>query len=332
MINIAVLGAGRIGRIHARNAASTPSCRLVAVADPFGSAARDLAAQLGCRAEQDPAALIADPGIDAVVIGTPTDTHVDLMLQAARAGKAVLCEKPIDLDIARAEAAASEVEALGGRVMVAFNRRFDPSSLALRAAIEAGEVGDLRQVVITSRDPAPPPADYLRHSGGIFRDMVIHDFDMARYLLGEEPVAVVATASCLVDPAIGSLGDDDTVMVLLRTASGRQCHINACRSASYGYDQRFEVFGSAGMLLNDNLRPDTVRRYDAHATESRKPLLNFFLERYDQAYRTELERFVQAVTAGSPMPVTLHDGLQALRLADAALHSAREGRMVQLPG
>ena len=231
---------------------------------------------------------------------------------------------------ASAWAAASEVETLKGRVMIAFNRRFDPSAAALKREIQAGRIGDVRQVVITSRDPSPPPLTYIASSGGIFRDMMIHDFDMARWLLGEEPVEVSAMASCLVDPAIGKAGDFDTLMVILTTGSGRQCHINNCRDCAYGYDQRLEVFGAAGMLLNDNLRPTTLRRYLVEETEAREPLLNFFLERYADAYRIELEGFVEAVASGHPMPVTVADGRQALRLADAALESAVSGRRVHI--
>ena len=330
MTRVAVLGAGRIGRVHARNVATTSGCTLVGVADPVGNAAAALTDRYGGRAETDASAFITDGGVDAVVIGTPTDTHVDLMLQAARHGKAILCEKPIDLDLGRALAAAGEVERLGARVMVAFNRRFDPSAAALRRGIDEGEVGDVRQVVISSRDPEPPPADYIRHSGGIFRDMAIHDFDMARFLLPDEPVEVVAMASCLVDPGIGALGDSDTAMILLRTRSGRQCHINCCRQAAYGHDQRLEIFGSAGMLLNDNLRANTVRRYDGDRTESRERLLEFFLERYEQAYRNELAEFVRCVDAGTKMPVTVRDGIQALRIADAAEASVRTGGPVRI--
>ena len=329
MIRIAMLGAGRIGKIHARNIAANPRCRLVAIADPAADAAGELATALGAEASTDPQGTLARADIDAVVIGTPTDTHVDLLLRAARRGKAVLCEKPVDLDIRKVDSAAAEVGKLGGRVMVAFNRRFDPSAAALRRAIQAGEIGEVHQVVITSRDPGPPPMAYIASSGGIFRDMTIHDFDMARWLLGEEPVEVSAMASCLVDPAIGRAGDYDTLMVILRTESGRQCHINNCRQAAYGYDQRFEVFGSAGMLLNDNLRPSTLRRYDAAATEVQEPLLNFFLERYAEAYRLELDAFAAALETGGPMPVTVADGRQALRLADAALEAATSGRSVR---
>ncbi|MDQ0393950.1 inositol 2-dehydrogenase [Labrys monachus] len=330
MLRVAVLGAGRIGRIHAANVASSREARLVAVADPSGEAARELAARLSCEAAFDSLAVIERDDVDAVVIGTPTDTHVPLMLHAVRRGKAVLCEKPIDLDLAKADAAVEEIERLGGRVMIAFNRRFDPAARALRDAIDAGEIGEIRQVLITSRDPGLPPSGYLRHSGGIFRDMTIHDFDMARWLLGEEPVEVTATASRLVDAGLAEIGDFDTVMVQMRTASGRQCHINGCREAVYGYDQRFEIFGSAGMLLNENVRATTVRRWTRTQTDAQEPLLNFFLERYADAYRLELQAFLDAVQGGAPMPVTPRDGRQALRLADCALESALTGRAIKV--
>jgi myo-inositol 2-dehydrogenase/D-chiro-inositol 1-dehydrogenase len=329
MIRVAVLGAGRIGKIHAHNVAMNPRSKLVAVADPIESAAKSLADSLGCEASASAGATIARGDVDAIVIGTPTDTHIDFTLEGARRGKAVLCEKPIDLDIRKADAAVAEIEKLKAKVMIAFNRRFDPSAAALRRAIDGGAVGTVHQVIITSRDPSPPPATYTG-SGGIFRDMTIHDFDMARFLLGEEPVEVLASASCLVDPAIGKAGDYDTLMVILRTKSGSQCHINNSRKAVYGYDQRFEVFGSKGMLLNDNLRATTLRAYGETATETRGPLLNFFLERYEAAYRLELDAFIDAVETGKPMPVTARDGRQALRLADAALESAETGRMVKV--
>jgi len=328
MIRIAVLGAGRIGRIHATNAAANPRCKLVVVADTVVAAAESLAGALRAEAASDPWAVIARSDVDAIVIGTPTDTHVDLLLEAMRRGKAVLCEKPVDLDIRKVDAAIAEANRLGARAMVAFNRRFDPSAAALRRAIEQGEIGEVRQVIITSRDPGPPPLSYIASSGGIFRDMTIHDFDMARWLLGEEPCEVFATAHALVDPAIGAAGDFDTLMIVMRTESGRQCHINNCRQAVYGYDQRLEVSGARGMLLNDNLRATTLRRYGSAETEGREPLLNFFLERYADAYRLELDAFLAALEAGEPMPLSLEDGRRALRLADAAVESAGSGRAV----
>lgn len=329
MIGVAVLGAGRIGKIHARNVTLNPRCKLVAAADPIKEAASALAQNLGCEGMTDARAAIARPDVNAIVIGTPTDTHVDYTLDGARRGKAVLCEKPIDLDIRKADAAVAEIEKLGAKVMIAFNRRFDPSAQALKKAIDSGAVGEVHQVIITSRDPSPPPATYTG-SGGIFRDMTIHDFDMARFLLGDEPVEVLASATCLVDPAIGKAGDFDTLMVILKTASGRQCHINNSRKAVYGYDQRFEVFGSRGMLMNDNLRASTLRGFTETQTEVREPLLNFFLERYDAAYRLELDAFIDAVADNKKMPVTARDGRQALRLADAALESATTGKAVKV--
>src|SRR5437867_3429557 len=269
MIRVAVLGAGRIGQIHAANVAANRRAKLIAVADPIAAAGKALAERLNCEATTDAEALIGRSDVDAVVIGTPSDTHAHLMLQAASAGKAVLCEKPVDNDLAKADAAVAELKALEARVMMAFNRRFDPSNIELRRAIDAGEIGEVRQVIISSRDPGLPPRDYVAHSGGIFRDMAIHDFDMARFLLGEEPVEVYAKASRVVDRALmEEFNDYDTLMVVMQTASGKQCHINCCREAVYGYDQRFEILGSKGMLLNDNLRHSTVRRYSAHATEA----------------------------------------------------------------
>ena len=329
MLGVAVLGAGRIGKIHARNVAAHPQARLVAVADPVAAAAEPLAEALGATALLDPIAAIEREDVDAVVIGTPTDTHAPLMLKAVALGKAVLCEKPVDVTLEKSQAAVDEVKRLGGKVMMAFNRRFETSFAAIRQAIEAGEVGEVRQVVISSRDPGMPPPDYVKTSGGIFRDMTIHDLDMARFLLGEEPVEVSAIASRIVDPELTAAHEDyDTVMIQMRTASGKQCHINNCREAVYGYDQRVEVFGSTGMLLQDNLRPTTVRRWSADVTDAREPLLNFFLQRYEQAYAAELDAFLSALAAGAPLPTSVDDGLAALKLAEAALESARTGRSV----
>lgn len=331
MIRVAVLGAGRIGQIHAANVAANPRATLVAVADPMAAAAESLAARLGCEALTSSEELIARADVDAVIVGTPSDTHVTLTLLAARAGKAVLCEKPLASDLTLADEAVAELDRLGGRVMMAFNRRFDPANVAIRGAIDAGDVGEVRQVLITSRDPGLPSRAYLEHSGGIFRDMVIHDFDTARFFLGEEPVELFATASRLVDPALMAQTDDyDTVTVVLRTAGGRQGVISCCREASFGYDQRVEVFGSAGMVQNDNLRPSTIRRSSAEATDAREPLLAFFLERYADAYRNELEAFLAALDTGAPMPTSPRDGRQALRLADAAAESVQTGRAVRV--
>lgn len=331
MVGIAVLGAGRIGKIHAANVAASKLATLVVVADPFADAAASLADELGTQAMTDCEAAIDRPDVDAIVIGTPTHTHINLMLRAVRQGKAVLCEKPIDLDMAKSLAAVEEVERLNGRVMLAFNRRFETTFAQMRAAIDAGDIGDVRQVIISSRDTGLAPEDYIKHSGGIFRDMTIHDLDIGRWLLGEEPVELSAIGSRLVNsPLMEKYDDYDTAMVQMQTASGKQCHINNCRQAVYGYDQRIEVFGSKGMLQMDNLRPTTIRRWSQDVTDAREPLLNFFLERYQQAYKAELEAYIDALAYNKPMPTTVQDGLQALRLADAAVESVATGRAVRL--
>lgn len=330
MLRIAVIGAGRIGKIHAGNVARHPRARLVAVVDPVEAAAKALAETHGSQWTTQPKDLIAGKEIDAIVVGSPTNTHIDLIDQAAAAGKAVLCEKPIDLDIDKVKRCLEQLARKPVPLLLGFNRRFDPSAAALKRAIVAGEVGSVRQVIISSRDPGPPPLSYVASSGGIFRDMTIHDFDMGRWLLGEEPVEVFASASCLVDPQVAKYDDFDTAMVVMRTASGKQCHINNCRQAAYGYDQRLEVLGSTGMLMNDNLRPTTLRRYSAQSTEVQDPLLNFFLERYADSYRNELDAFVEAVLDKKPAPVSGEDGKRALMLADAAVESARVGKAVKV--
>ncbi len=331
MEGISVLGAGRIGKIHAANVAASKFATLVVVADPFADAAASLADELGTQAMTDCEAAIDRADVDAIVIGTPTHTHINLMLRAVRQGKAVLCEKPIDLDMAKSLAAVEEVERLNGRVMLAFNRRFESTFAQMRAAIDAGDIGEVRQVIISSRDPGLAPEDYIEHSGGIFRDMTIHDLDIGRWLLGEEPVELTAIASRLIDPALMEKYDDyDTAMVQMQTASGKQCHINNCRQAVYGYDQRIEVFGSTGMLQMDNLRATTIRRWSQDVTDAREPLLNFFLERYQQAYKSELDAYIDALVHKKPMPTTVQDGLKALQLADAAVESVKTGRAVRL--
>ena len=328
MLQFAQFGAGRIGAIHAGNLAASPDAGLRYVVDVNPAAAAALAARHGATVADTQTAL-ADPAIGAVLIASSTDTHADLVMAAAYAGKAIFCEKPIDLSLARVDACLDVVRATGVQMLVGFNRRFDPSFAALRARIGAGEIGAVEQVVITSRDPGLPPLEYLKVSGGQFRDMTIHDFDMARWMLGEEPVELFAYGACLVDPAVGALGDIDSCMVLLRTASGRMAHINNSRRATYGYDQRVEVLGSKGRLMTGNLTPTTVELANADAVSADKPL-HFFLERYADAYRLELAAFIDAVENNRAMPVGAADGRQALVLADAALVSLREGRSVKL--
>ncbi len=328
MLHFAQFGAGRIGAIHAANLAASGRARLAHVVDVHAPAAAALAARHGA-AVSDTASALADPKVGAVIIASSTDTHADLVIAAARAGKAIFCEKPIDLSLARVDACLDAVAKAGVPMLVGFNRRFDPSFAELHRRIGAGAIGAVEQVVITSRDPGPPPVSYIKVSGGLFRDMTIHDFDMARWMLGEEPTEVFAYGATLVDPAIGEAGDIDSAMVLLKTASGRMAHINNSRRASYGYDQRVEVHGSAGRLLAGNRTPTTVELADANAVAADKPL-HFFLERYADAYRIELNAFLDAVANGTKMPVGAEDGRQALVLADAAVESLHTGRPVKV--
>lgn len=327
-VRFGLLGAGRIGKVHARAITGDPGAQLVAVNDVLPAAARDLAESHGC-AVRTTEQIINAADIDAVVICTPTDTHAELIERAVRAGKAVFCEKPIDLNIARVQACLRVVAEAAGTLMVGFNRRFDPDFMALKAAIDAGDIGTVEMVTITSRDPGPPPADYIKRSGGIFRDMTIHDFDMARWLLGEEPQTVLAAASVLTDPEIGKLGDYDSVNVILRTASGRQAIITNTRRASYGYDQRIEVLGATGAVAAKNMREANIEIANAKGF-TRPPLLNFFMTRYVTAYANEIAAFIAAVTQGAPTPTTGEDGLRALALAEAALKSVTTGRAVRV--
>lgn len=258
---LALLGAGRIGKVHAKAIASDARAKLVAVVDAFPEAAQAIANESGCEISTIDAVL-ANPDIDAVIICTPTNTHADLIERFARAGKAIFCEKPIDLDVARATACIKVVKETGAKIMLGFNRRFDPHFRAVRKAIDDGQIGDVEMVTIVSRDPGAPPPEYIKVSGGIFRDMTIHDFDIARFLLGEEIVSVFATGSVLVDPRIGELGDYDSASIILTTASGRQASISNSRRATYGYDQRIEVHGSLGSVAAENQRPFHRSRHE----------------------------------------------------------------------
>ena len=327
-LNFAILGAGRIGQVHARAVAATPGAALVAIADPVAAAAEAVRATYGCDIRSIDA-IEASADVDAVVICTPTDTHADLIERFCKAGKAVFCEKPVDLSLPRVAACLKVVEATKGTLMVGFNRRFDPDFMAVKAAIDAGRVGEVEMVTITSRDPGAPPHDYITRSGGIFRDMTIHDFDMARWLLGEEVDSVFASASVLTDPKIGELGDFDSANVILRTASGRQAIITNSRRAAYGYDQRIEVLGSTGMVAAQNHGENRITLADGAGFHD-APLLNFFMTRYVAAYANEIAAFIATVQDGKPTPTTGHDGLMALALAEAALKSVAEGRAVKV--
>jgi myo-inositol 2-dehydrogenase / D-chiro-inositol 1-dehydrogenase len=328
MISFCQFGAGRIGAIHAANIAAHPNARLNAIVETDRAAAERLAGRYGAVLRDQPEAL-ADPAIDVVLIASSTDSHADLVEVAARAGKAIFCEKPLDLDRRRAAACAAVAEECGVPLMVAFNRRFDPHFARLEREIRGGRIGQAEILRITSYDPAPPTIEFVRRSGGIFRDMMIHDLDMACWLLGEEPIELFATASVMVDPAIGEAGDVDTAVVTLRMKSGALCQIANTRRAVYGYDQRIEVLGSKGGISAENVVESTVVFSGAEGIVSDKPL-PFFLQRYAEAYRRELDHFITAVSSGVAPLVGAKEGIRALALADAAVESARIGQAIKL--
>jgi myo-inositol 2-dehydrogenase/D-chiro-inositol 1-dehydrogenase len=329
MVNFAVLGCGRIGRMHALNLARHPRAELAYLYDIAADTASAVADATGARRAAEVDQILSAEDVQAVLIASSTDTHLDLLVRAVEAGKAVLCEKPIDLDLAKVDTSWERIKARDPTIMVGFNRRFDASFKALRERIRAGEIGKLEQVIITSRDPAPPPVAYINVSGGLFRDMTIHDFDLARYLMGDIK-AVHAIGANLVDPAIKQAGDIDAAMITLVAQSGALCQINNSRRSVYGYDQRIEAFGEKGMLQAGNQRPTTVSFWGAAATEAKDPVLNFFIERYTPAYLAEIDHFVDCVENGTAPLVGYRDGREALRLADAALESMRTGQTIRL--
>ncbi len=335
MTNVALFGAGRIGRIHGHNIAALPGVTLKYVCDPVADNAAQLAAQLGAQVAT-PEQVFADASVNAIAVGAPTDTHSDLITRAATSRKHIFCEKPIDLSVARAVACAQAVKAAGIACMIGFQRRFDPTFNEARERLARGEIGRPEMLVVTSRDPGAPPAQYLKGSGGIFRDMLIHDFDIFRWILcsdhgdgGDEAETLYATGSVLIDPEIAKVPDIDCSVVTIRTKKGRLAQINTSRRAAYGYDQRFEVLGSSGMLQCGNHRPSEVVQSDATGVRADKPE-HFFLQRYREAYRLEVTHFFDCLQSGQPFRTTIEDGVAAQKLADAAAQSLESGQVVRL--
>lgn len=326
MFNVGIFGAGRIGQIHARNAVAAADLTLKYVVDPNREAALALAQQTGARVAELQQVL-DDGAVSGVIIASATTVHLDQALAAAAAGKTIFCEKPLDLDLARARQAGAPLAK--AKMLVGFNRRFDPHFAALKARIDANAIGKLESLTIISHDPGPPPVSYIRTSGGLFKDMAIHDFDMARWLLGEEPSEVFASASCLVDPAIEAAGDVDTARILLRTPTGRLCVISNTRRSGYGYDQRIEAYGSGGTLRADNVLLSTVSICTERG-ESGDALQNFFLDRYAEAYRREMAHFVDLLRGATKPLAGYQDGIAALVLAEAAAQSARLNKPVNV--
>ena len=323
----AIFGAGRIGKVHAASIRMDPRSELVAVTDVMAEAAEALAREhsIPVRSPDD---ILGDPSIEAILIASSTDTHADLVEKGVAAGKAIFCEKPIDLDLKRARAVQAIAATSEKPVMIGFNRRFDPNFSALRTAFAAGEIGKGEMLAVTSYDPGPPPVSYIKVSGGLYRDMMIHDFDMCAWLFGM-PERVTAAGTCLVDPEIGAAGDVDTAVVILHYADGRLATIRNSRRAVYGYDQRIELLGSNGLLEAQNVLENTVSKSTTAGVISAKPVY-FFLERYMRAYAIEWSAFVDAVVEGKPVPATVSDGVNALALAEAAKISSSEGRSVEV--
>ena len=323
VLRFCIFGAGRMGAHHAANIAANERAQLAYVVDPDAARACQIAARYNAVATGDPVRALSDETVDAVVIASATNTHVDLIIASAKAGKAILCEKPIDLDMARVEFCAAAIKGYAVPIMIGFQRRFDPTHRAVKAAVEGGEVGKVEVVSIVSRDPGPPPAAYIKTSGGQFHDQMIHDFDLALWLsVGTGRAELFAMAGNLVDPEIGRLGDSDTAEVLLRFENGAFCRIGCSRRAVYGYDQRVEVFGSDGMVSSGNVPRTAIEKYSSAATVARDRLQPDFLQRYLPSYALELDAFIDAVTTRAPVAPDFESGRRALLLADAARKSS----------
>ncbi len=329
MYNIALFGAGRIGQVvHSVNIAEHPETNLYSVIDPFAENAQKLAEKFGCKIQTVEEAM-SDPSIDAVLIASATDTHAELIELAAKAGKAIFCEKPVHLDIERVEQCLKVVEEEKVPLFIGFNRRWDPQFKAVKDRAGMGQIGKAESLIITSRDPSPPPVEYIKVSGGLFRDMTIHDFDMARFIMGEEPESIYACASNLVDPEIGKAGDVDTCFIVMRFPSGAMATISNTRRSGYGYDQRIELHGEKGVLRAKNMNEDEVELWTEDGCGYAKPVL-FFLERYKEAYIAEWAHFVDVMNGTAQPATTGLDGKQALYLADKAYESLKTGKEIKL--
>tara|TARA_B100000614_G_scaffold42269_1_gene35153 strand:+ start:1946 stop:2944 length:999 start_codon:yes stop_codon:yes gene_type:complete len=328
MIRVGLLGTGRIGSLHAETIASSHESTLDLVADVDDETANKLAAQFGAIVKTADE-IISDPNIDAIVIATSTDTHSDFIEQAATAGKAIFCEKPVDLSLTRAKECLEKVSAKNNSIMIGFNRRFDPNFAHLKKSLDDSEIGKSELLTITSFDPAPPPISYVKKSGGLYRDMMIHDFDLSNFMMGELPITISAIGHSLVDPEIGAAGDVDTAVVTMVYADGKIAVIKNSRRASYGYDQRIEILGSEGLLQAENILENSVVKSNNDGVISAKPKY-FFLERYLSAYKAEWSAFTKSIKENKTVPVTLRDGVAALAMAEAATQSQNTGKTVQL--
>ena len=329
-IKLSVIGAGRIGEVHAKNIANNPLATVSSVFDVDRARANALAEQVGSNIAESLEDALSNSNCDGVVICSATNTHADLIERAANEGVAIFCEKPIDLDIERVEVCAENVKNSESFIQLGFNRRFDPSHAGLRNAIEEKEVGQIQHILITSRDPYPPHAEYIPVSGGIFRDMAIHDFDMACFLCGERPTSLFATGACLVSKEVEAAGDFDTATITMNMPSGAMITIQNSRNCAYGYDQRIEVFGAGGMIQSANQRATSVVRHTGSATQVQPTYHGFFQDRYHDSYRVELDEFIECVIKNKKPSCDFEDGRAALIIANAAERSARSNLPVEI--
>lgn len=330
-LKVGIIGAGRIGRVHTMSILNhLPQAEILSISDVFIEGAREWAAQTGIKnVYQDYRELLADPELDAVLVCSSTDTHAEISIEAAKAGKHIFCEKPVDLSIAKVEAVIAAAKKAGVKLQIGFNRRFDHNFMKVRELIKDGVLGDLQILKITSRDPSPPPSEYVKVSGGMFMDMTIHDFDMARFMTGSEAEEIYVAAACMVDPAIGAAGDVDTAIITIRFKNGTLCVIDNSRKAAYGYDQRVEAFGSKGKAEIANDTPSTATWSTEDGVYGEKPLY-FFLERYMASFAEEMKQFIDAVINDKATPVTGIDGLEPIKMGLAARISVLEKRPVKL--
>jgi len=331
MLNFALMGAGRIGKMHANNIALNSKCKLTYIYDVNTEFASQIAQSTNAKVAKSPEEAINNNDVDVVFIASATPTHIDYITMGAKADKAIFCEKPIDLDINKVNACYETIKNLKVPIQIGFNRRFDNSHKKIKLAKDNGEIGNLEMVIISSRDPEPPGLDYLKVAGGFFRDTTIHDFDLSRFVLGDDPIVEVsAYGSQLVSEDIKKVDDQDTAMFIMRSQKNVLIHINNSRRAVYGYDQRLEIFGSKGMMISNNQSPTSVEVFDNKSTYSKDPIHFFFIERYDQAYKDELNDFVNTVENNNQPSVTFEDGRNALILANAAYESYESGKSVKV--
>ena len=332
MLKFSLLGVGRIGKMHAYNIATNPNCELEYVYDINKLTTEKISKELGCKIARSPEEAISNPNVDVVYITTSTQTHIDYILQAAKAGKAIFCEKPIDLDINKVESCKKELEKHNVPIHIGFNRRVDLSHSSLKNAKDNGEIGNLEMIIISDRDATTPSIEFLKKSGGLFRDKTVHDFDLARFILGKNDplVEIFAFGVNLHSQSVKEANDLDTAMFVMKSQSGVLCHINNSRRAVYGYDQRIEIFGSKGMIISDNQTPTSIKKFNKDVTKAQNPIFNFFHERYDQAYIQQLHIFIDCIINNKPTHVNFEDGRISLIIANAAYESFQSGKKIKI--